>query len=65
MAPKAAVRRCLQVIQAECLSLPAMVDRFNIGGVPTLSSKGRWQKGVIGKLLSTPHDALEDEKGGG
>jgi hypothetical protein len=51
VAPKAAVLRSLRAIQAQGFSLPAMADRFNTEGVPTLSAKGRWQKGTIGKLL--------------
>jgi hypothetical protein len=39
-------------MQAECLSLQKMANRLNSDGVPTLSGKGRWQKGTIGKLLA-------------
>jgi hypothetical protein len=39
-------------MQAEGLSLQAMANRFNNDGVPTLSGKGRWQKGTIGNLLA-------------
>jgi Recombinase len=34
------------------LSLQQIADLFNAEGVPTLSGKGRWQKGTIGKLLA-------------
>jgi hypothetical protein len=52
---RAAVLQRLRAMQAEGLSLQAMADRFNLEGVPTLSGKGRWQKGTIGKLM-TPEE---------
>jgi hypothetical protein len=60
--PKAAVLQRLRTMQAEGFSLQAVVHRFNLEGVPTLSGKGRWQKGTIGKLLRALHNAVEDEK---
>jgi hypothetical protein len=50
--PKAAVRQRLQAMQAEGLSLQAIANRLNTEGVPTLSGKGRWQKGTISNLLA-------------
>jgi hypothetical protein len=50
--PKAAVLQRLQILQAEGLSLQKIADRLNHEGVPTLSGKGRWQKGTIGHLLA-------------
>ena len=50
--PKAAVLQRLQALQAEGLSLQKIADRLNHEGVPTLSGKGRWQKGTIGNLLA-------------
>jgi hypothetical protein len=50
--PKAAVLQRLHAMQAEGLSLQAMANRLNNQGVPTLSGKGRWQKGTIGNLLA-------------
>jgi hypothetical protein len=38
-------------MQAEGLSLQAIANRLNHEGVPTLSGKGKWQKGTIGNLL--------------
>jgi hypothetical protein len=49
---KAAVLQRLQALQAEGLSLQKIADRLNKEGVPTLSGKGRWQKGTIGNLLT-------------
>jgi hypothetical protein len=49
---KAAVLTRLRTMQVEGLSLQAMADRLNSEGVPTLSGKGHWQKGTIGKLLA-------------
>jgi hypothetical protein len=39
-------------MQAEGLSLQKIADGLNADGVPTLSEKGRWQKGTIGNLLA-------------
>jgi hypothetical protein len=39
------------MMQGEGLSLQKIADRFNHEGVPTLSGKGKWQKGTIGNLL--------------
>jgi hypothetical protein len=51
-APKAAVRKRLRAMQAEGLSLQAMANCLNNEGMPTLSGKGRWQKGTLGNLLT-------------
>jgi hypothetical protein len=50
--PKAALLRRIRSMQAEGLSLQKIADRLNADGVPTLSGKGRWQKGTIGNLLA-------------
>jgi Recombinase len=50
--PKAAVLQRLRALKAEGLSLQAMANRLNAEGVPTLSGKGRWQKGTISNLLT-------------
>jgi hypothetical protein len=55
-APKAEVLKRLRVMQAEGISLQAMANRLNNEGVPTLSGKGRWQKGTIGNLLAQIQD---------
>jgi hypothetical protein len=55
--PKAAVLQRLQALQAEGLSLQKIADRLNHEGVPTLSGKGRWQKGTIGNLLAQGNEA--------
>jgi hypothetical protein len=52
MPDKVAVLRRLRTMQAEGLSLQAIANRLNNEGVPTLSGKGRWQKGTIGHLLA-------------
>jgi Recombinase len=54
---KAAVLKRSRVMQAEGLSLQAIANRFNNEGVPTLSGKGRWQKGTIGNLLAQGKEA--------
>jgi Recombinase len=53
---KAAVLQRLQALQAEGLSLQKIADRLNNEGVPTLSGKGKWQKGTIGNLLVRGHE---------
>jgi Recombinase len=55
--PRAAVLSRLQAMQAEGLSLQKIADRLNHEGVPTLSGKGRWQKGTIGNLLAQGNEA--------
>jgi hypothetical protein len=49
---KAAILHKLRTLQAEGFSHHAMANRFNADGVPTLSGRGQWQKGTIGKLLA-------------
>jgi excisionase family DNA binding protein len=49
---KAAVLSRLRTMQAAGLSLQKIADQLNAAGVPTLSGKGRWQKGTIGHLLA-------------
>jgi excisionase family DNA binding protein len=36
----------------QSLSYQAIADRLNAEGIPTLSGKGRWQKGTISNLLT-------------
>jgi Recombinase len=50
--PKAVLLQRFQDMQAEGLSLQKIADRLNNEGVPTLSGKGRWQKGIISNLLA-------------
>jgi hypothetical protein len=52
----AAVLTRLRAMQAEGLSLQAIANQLNGEGVPTLSGKGRWQKGTIGNLLAQAED---------
>jgi hypothetical protein len=42
----------LQAMQTDGLSLQMIANRLNAEGVPTLSGKGRWQKGTISNLLA-------------
>jgi hypothetical protein len=49
---KAEVLKRILAMKAEGLSLQAIADRLTAEGVPTLSGKGRWQKGTIGNLLA-------------
>jgi excisionase family DNA binding protein len=51
-ARKAALLPRLQAMQAEGLSHQAMANRLNREREPTLSRKGTWQAGTIGKLLA-------------
>ena len=44
-------------MQAEGLSLQAIVNKLNAEGVPTLSGKGRWQKGTVENLLAQGDEA--------
>ena len=49
---KAALLQRLRDMQVEGLSQQAMADRLNNEAVPTLSGKGRWQRGTISRLLT-------------
>lgn len=42
----------LQAMEVQGLSHQAMAQQFNAEGVPTLSGRGRWQAGTIGKWLA-------------
>ncbi len=48
---KTAITTRLRAMQSEGLSLQAIANRLNTEGVPTLSGKGKWQKGTVGNLL--------------
>jgi hypothetical protein len=61
---KATLLHRLRAMQAEGLSLQAIANKLSAEGLPTLSGKGRWQKGTISNLLSVSRDAVQDEKGG-
>jgi hypothetical protein len=50
-ADKDAILERILAMKAEGLSLQAITRRLNDEGVPTLSGRGRWQKGTIGNLL--------------
>jgi hypothetical protein len=50
-ARKPAVLARLWAMQAEGLSHQEMANRLNAEGVPTLSGRGQWQAGTIGKML--------------
>lgn len=49
---KAEVVTRIRTLREAGLSLRQIADLFNAEGVPTLSGKGRWQKGTIGNLLA-------------
>jgi excisionase family DNA binding protein len=49
---KAEVVGRLRAMKTDGLSLQAIANQLNAEGVPTLSGKGRWQKGTIGDLLA-------------
>lgn len=51
-ASKDAILDRIRAMQMAGLSLQAIANRLNTEGVPTLSGKGRWQKGTIGNLLA-------------
>jgi excisionase family DNA binding protein len=49
---KAALLARLRALYAEGHSLQAIANQLNAERVPTLSGKGRWQKGTVGNLLA-------------
>jgi hypothetical protein len=42
----------IRAMRDDHLSFKAIADQLNAEGIPTLSGKGRWQKGTIGNLLT-------------
>jgi hypothetical protein len=44
--------RQIRRLQGEGLSLQSIANQLNAEGIPTLSGKGRWQKGTISNLLA-------------
>jgi hypothetical protein len=50
---KAAIVARLQAMKAQGMSLQAMASQLTAAGIPTLSGKGSWRKGTVGKLLRT------------
>ena len=46
-----------RTMQDEGLSLQAIANRLNKEGVPTLSGRGQWQAGTVGKLLAQGEEA--------
>lgn len=56
---KTAILTRLRAMQAKGLSLQAIANRLNSEGIPTLSGKGRWQKGTIGNLLAKEECSLD------
>ncbi len=42
----------MHVHKAEGLSMQALANQLNDAGVPTISGKGRWQKGTVSTLLA-------------
>jgi Recombinase len=55
---KATLLQRLRAMQAEGLSLQAIANQLNAEGVPTLSGKGRWQKGTIANLLAQAPEGI-------
>ena len=51
-ARKAALVARLRALQAEGLSHHAIAERLNAEGLPTLSGRGQWQRGTVGRLLA-------------
>jgi hypothetical protein len=53
---KAELMTWLRTLRGSGMSLQNMAAELNARGIPTLSGKGRWQKGTIGKLLAQTKD---------
>ena len=51
-AQKAELLTRIRDLKTEGFSLQYIADRLNADGVPTISGRGRWQKGTIGNLLA-------------
>jgi|SRR5215831_7608472 len=52
IASRAEVLQRIRELKAEGFSLQHIADRLNADGVPTISGRGKWQKGTIGNLLA-------------
>jgi len=57
IASKAEVLQRIRELKAESFSLQHIADRLNADGVPTISGRGKWQKGTIGHLLAQAGEA--------
>jgi Recombinase len=53
---KAELMTWLRTLRGSGMSLQNIADELNTRGIPTLSGKGRWQKGTIGNLLAQVED---------
>jgi excisionase family DNA binding protein len=49
---KAGLLTRMRALRKSGLSFQAIADQLNAEGIPTLSGKGRWQKGTIANLLT-------------
>ena len=49
---KAQLIQRIEGLVDEGFSLREVADRLNAEGVPTLSGKGRWQRGTLSNLLA-------------
>jgi hypothetical protein len=54
---KAELVTWLRTLRGSGMSLQKIADELNARGIPTLSGKGRWQKGTIGNLLTAEAEA--------
>jgi excisionase family DNA binding protein len=52
----------IQTLKAQGLPLGAIAQQLDRDGVPTLSGKGRWQKGTIGNLLAEAKEAPSHDR---
>jgi excisionase family DNA binding protein len=52
MEPRAQLISRVRAMYAEGLSMQAIANQLNDAGVPTISGKGRWQKGTVSNLLA-------------
>ncbi len=50
--PRAQLVSRVRAMYAEGLSMQAIANQLNDVGVPTISGKGRWQKGTVSNLLA-------------
>jgi excisionase family DNA binding protein len=50
--PRAQLISRVRAMYAEGLSMQAIANQLNDAGVPTISGKGRWQKGTVSNLLA-------------
>ena len=49
-------------MQVQGLSMQKIADRLNADGVPSLTGRGKWQRGTIGNLLAEAKEGAAHDR---